>query len=338
MRCSKPAFDAGTELLRCPRCGARLSAVASGLRCDGGHELAVEDGIPMLFWPNEWADAKDDVTEQVKAFYEQTPFPSYDDFDSVKSLARKAREGGFARMLDEQVPPRVRILECGCGTAQLSNFLASGSREVYATDMCMNSLRLGKTFADRHGIARVRFVQQNLFRPAFKPSSFHLVISNGVLHHTSDPHKAFEAIASLVAPGGYILIGLYHRYGRIASALRRALFRGSGEKLKLPDQELRRADASDARREAWLNDQYRHPHESKHTIGETLGWLQDAGFSFVNSIPSSRLFQPVGHDFQLFEPSEPAGAIERSLAELLQVFSGGRDNGFFIVLGRRPLG
>jgi SAM-dependent methyltransferase len=290
----------------------------------------------MLFWPNEWEDGQSDVTEQVKAFYEETPFPNYDDFDSVESLARKAREGGFARMLDEQVPPRVRIIECGCGTAQLSNFLSISNRDVYATDICVNSLRTGKGFADRQGLNRVRFVQQNLFRPVFKSGSFHLVISNGVLHHTSDPKKAFESIASLVAPGGYILVGLYHRYGRLACDFRRVLYRLTGEKFKKLDQEVNRADASDARREAWFNDQYRHPHESKHTIGETLGWFEDAGLAFVNSIPSSRLFNPSAGELQLFSPSLPGGGLERGLAEMLQMFSGGRDNGFFVMLGRRP--
>jgi len=325
------------QLLHCPSCAGDLSRDAEALRCSKcAHRFAIEDGIPMLFWPNEWEAGKSDVTEQVKAFYEETPFPSYDDFDSMESLARKAREGVFARMLDEQVPPGIRIIECGCGTAQLSNFLSAANREVFATDICVNSLRMGKKFADEQGAGRVRFVQQNLFRPAFKPGTFHLVISNGVLHHTSDPRRAFQSIASLVAPGGYILIGLYHRWGRLACDARRFLYRVTGERFKSLDQEVARDDASEARREAWFNDQYRHPHESKHTIRETLGWLADVGFSFVTSIPSPRLFAPIGDGFQLFAPTRPAGALELGLAEWLQTFSGGRDNGFFVVLGRRP--
>lgn len=331
-----PPVDSYRDILRCPRCGGALSAGDGGLRCEEcSLDYPIEHGIPMLFWPNEWEHGQADVTEQVKAFYEETPFPNYDDFDGVERLAQKAREGGFARMLDEQLPPGTRVIECGCGTAQLSTFLSLSNREVYATDICVSSLRMGKAFADRQGVSGVRFVQQNLFRPAFKPGSFHLAISIGVLHHTSAPKKAFESIASLVAPGGYILVGLYHRYGRLGCNARRVLYRLTGERFKNLDQEVRRTDASDARREAWFNDQYRHPHESKHTIGETLGWLEDVGFSFVNSIPSSRLFDPIGAGFQLFSPSRPAGNLERALAELLQVFAGCRDNGFFLVIGRR---
>ena len=75
----------------------------------------------------------------------------------MESLARKAREGVFARMLDDQVPPGIRIIECGCGTAQLSNFLSAANREVFATDICVNSLRMGKRFADEQGAGRVHF-------------------------------------------------------------------------------------------------------------------------------------------------------------------------------------
>ena len=42
-----------------------------------------QDGIPSLFTPNEWSDAKEDVTQEIKAFYEENPFPNYDDFDSA---------------------------------------------------------------------------------------------------------------------------------------------------------------------------------------------------------------------------------------------------------------
>ena len=289
----------------------------------------------MLFWPNDWEEGTTDVTNEVKAFYEDTPFPSYDDFDNMDSLRRKAREGVFARMLDEQVPPGARILECGCGTGQLSNFLSGSNRQVFGTDICVNSLRMGKAFADSQSADGVSFVQQNLFRPVFKPESFHLVISNGVLHHTSDPKQAFQSIARLVAPGGFILIGLYHQYGRLACDARRIFYRLTGEKFKEMDREVARGDASEARREAWFNDQYRHPHESKHTISETLQWFEEDGFSFVSSLPSPRLFTSVGSDFELFAPKDPGGRLERFFSERLQVFSGGRDNGFFIMIGRK---
>ena len=289
----------------------------------------------MLFWPNDWVEGAPDVTEQVKEFYEETPFPNYDDFDSVASLAEKARQGMFARLLDEQVPTGVRVIECGSGTGQLSNFLSIANREVFAADLCVNSLRLGQQFARRHHLDHVRFVQMNLFRPVFKPGTFHLVISNGVLHHTSDPFLAFKTISTLVRPGGYLLVGLYHRYGRLITDFRRALFNLSGDRFKGLDPNLRRESTSGAKKRAWFADQYKHPHESKHTIGETIDWLREIGFSFVKSIPATKPFQPLATNPSLFEAEEPGNAFERLLVELGMTFRGSREGGFFIVIGRR---
>ena len=327
------------ELLRCPTCRGVLGPAEAALRCGScARTFGIDDGIPQLFWPNEWEEGKTDVTEIVKQFYEETPFPNYDDFDSVASLAHKARQGMFARLLDEQVPPALRVIECGCGTGQLSNFLSIANRTVLATDMCLNSLRLGRDFARRHHLERVHFVQMNLFRPAVAAESFHLVISNGVLHHTSDPKLAFHSIARLVRPGGYILIGLYHRYGRLITDARRALFRLSGNRFKALDPNLRRRESSGAKKTAWFADQYQHPHESKHTIGETLGWLREAGLEFVRSIPGTRPGRAFSEGMRLFEP-EPAGnALERTVVELGMARSGSREGGFFVVIGRKPSG
>jgi SAM-dependent methyltransferase len=324
------------HLLRCPACGRDLALEGAELCCAGaGHRFRVEEGIPHLFLPNDWEEGKLDVTDTVKAFYEETPFPNYDDFDSVASLAVKARRGRFAKLLDDQVPPGTRIIECGSGTGQLSNFLSVSNRQVFATDMCLNSLRLGQGFARRHGLARVHFVQMNLFRPVFKPGSFHLVISNGVLHHTSDPFLAFRSIAQLVKPGGFILIGLYHRYGRLITDARRVLFRLTGNRWKSVDPNLR-MDSSEAKKEAWFADQYRHPHESKHTIGEALGWLSAVGFEFVKSLPLSKPFRPLAVDEPLFRAEPPGNALERLIVELGMIAQGSREGGFFVVIGRRP--
>ena len=104
-------------------------------------------------------------------------------------------------MLDDQIPTGTRILECGCGTGQLTNYLSIAYRTVVGTDMCLNSLKLANDFKQKNKLDRAHFFQMNLFRPFFKPESFDLVISNGVLHHTSDPRLAFQSISRLVKPG-----------------------------------------------------------------------------------------------------------------------------------------
>jgi SAM-dependent methyltransferase len=189
------------DMLLCPACGAvfEIDHTGTALRCAGcSRTFSVERGVAQLFWPTDFS-SKVDVTEAVKAFYEETPFPNYDDLDSPEQLRAKAEEGLFARLLNDQIPHGSKVIECGCGTGQLSNFLGlTWGRTVFGTDLCMNSLRLGHRFKDQHDITGVSFVQMNLFRPAFRPGSFDVVISNGVLHHTSDPYGGFRSILRLL--------------------------------------------------------------------------------------------------------------------------------------------
>lgn len=324
------------QLLRCPACAIPLRPRDSGLECEtGAHQFEVKNGIPQLYWPTGEATA-DSLTQTVKSFYEETPFPNYDDLDSAGTLIQKARKSIFGRLLDEQVPLKARVLECGCGTGQLSNFLAVGNRSVFGTDICLNSLGLAQQFATQNNISSVHFVQQNLFRPVFPEASFDLVISNGVLHNTPDPPGGFRTISRLVRPGGHLLIGLYHRYGRLMTNIRRGVFRATGDRFTFLDSKLRTPGMSVAKKRAWFMDQYKHPLESQHLIGETLTWIREIGFEFIRSIPGTRLFHPFDPDKRLFE-AEPAGnAVQRLLIELGLSFGGNREGGFFIVIARRP--
>ena len=322
------------DLLCCPHCQAVLSLEDQTIRCTGcDHLFETSDGIPLLFWPTE--GVRRDVTAEVRAFYEVTPFPNYNDIDDVGTLVEKAQEGVFTRLLDEQIPFWTRVLEVGCGTGQLSNFLSVAARTVVGTDVCLNSLRLGQQFKERNCLARVAFIQMNLFRPVFRPETFDLVISNGVLHHTADPRRAFETIATLVRPNGYILIGLYHRYGRLVTDLRRLIFRAFGDRWQFLDPNLRRRGSSAAKKRAWFMDQYRHPHESKHTMGEVLHWFDEVGFEFVHSIPSPVPFRPFSPTEQLFKPRRRGRALEHLCVELGMAFRGSQQGGFFVMIGKK---
>jgi ubiquinone/menaquinone biosynthesis C-methylase UbiE len=238
-------------------------------------------------------------------------------------------------MLDEQLPPGARVVECGCGTGQFSNFLSIANRTVYAADMCVNSLRLGQKFAREQRLRNVRFVQMNLFRPVLPFASFDLVISNGVLLTTIDPTAGFRSIARLVKPGGHVLIGLYNTYGRLVTDARRLLFRVTEDRFLWLDPNLRDPSFSEARKRAWFADQYKHPHETKQTIGEVMGWFEESGFDFVRSIPSSKPFRPFSDRADLFEAEEPGTAFERALVQLGMIFTGSREGGFFTMIGRK---
>ena len=321
----------------CPGCGRSLKAGEKGFRCSGcGREYGCESGIPLLFYPNDWDAARDDVTEVVKSFYEETPFPNYDDTDSVWRLKEKAEKGVFARLLDEQVSPEARVLEAGCGTGQLSNFMAiRAGRSVFGTDMCLNSLKLGQAFKENNKLDNVTFLQMNLFKPVFMPESFDVVVSNGVLHHTSDPFLGFQILSRLVKKGGYVVIGLYNTYGRLTTDFRRSIFKRFPNRFQFLDPRLKASGLSDIRKKTWFMDQYKHPHESKHTIGEVLHWFDRCGFQFMAAIPKAVAFERFSLEEKLFVEHPSGSKIDHFIVQAGMLLSGGREGGFFTMIGRK---
>jgi len=320
------------EILACPISGGRLVPSKRGFVAADGRTYAVRAGIPDLSAPVEAAPR--DVTAAVKAFYEATPFPNYETGDTRDTLLAKARRSYFLRALDEQLPPDAVVLEAGCGTGQLTNFLAlDPRRRVFGGDLCRNSLRLAEDFRRRQGIDNAAFLQMNLFRPPFRPGSVDVLISNGVLHHTADARGGFEALLRVVKPGGLVLLGLYNRYARLPTLGRRWVFKRSGA-LHFLDRRLAGGRLDEAQRQAWFRDQYQHPHETRHSMDEVLRWFDDAGVAFLSSIPPAdgRAFTAAARLFDL----QPRGSGVRRLAVQLGMLArGGADGGLFIMIGRK---
>lgn len=324
------------DVLRCPATDQPLVLRDNAIvTADGSRRYAVEDGIPRLFVPVGPDMSESDVTDLVKAFYEETPFPNYDDLDSRESLARKARTGVFAAMLDEQLPDGAVVLEAGCGTGQLTNFLAlSWKRRCFGGDICSNSLRLAENFRSRFHIDNASFLQMNLFRPPFRDESLDVIISNGVLHHTGDPRGGYNALIRKLKPGGLVLIGLYNSLGRLPTLWRRRLFERFGSGLHFLDRRLTAGKMNEGRWQAWFRDQYKHPHESKHSIDEVLRWFDATGVDFLSSLPPAdgSAFDSTGN---LFKPQRTGRRLDHLATELRMLLEGGRDGGLFIMIGRK---
>ena len=71
--------------------------------------------------------------------------------------------------------------------------------------------------------ADVAVVQADLFKLPFRPGTFDIVYSIGVLHHTPDAKGAFERIQPLVKPGGFFSIFMHGQGNRALYATNRWL-------------------------------------------------------------------------------------------------------------------
>ncbi len=327
-----------TDLFVCPKTGEPLHFDGECFSTPSGMRYGMEGGIPQFFVTDEPVPEGKSVLDVVKSFYEETPFPNYNDIDSRERLKERAGASGFAALLDEQLPDGALCLEAGCGTGQMTNFLGmSARRKVIGGDICMNSLKLAKGFRDRHHLRNAAFVQMNLFRPPFRDNAFDVIVTNGVLHHTSDARLGFRSLVGKLKPGGLILVGLYNYYGRLTTLWRRWALETFGTGFHWGDPRLKDSKESAGRFKAWFMDQYRHPHETRHSQDEVLRWFAEDGIEFLSGVP-----QPNGKDFtldtQLFQPHPPGSALDRLGVQLGMLLEGGQDGALFIMIGRKKGG
>jgi SAM-dependent methyltransferase len=312
------------DLLACPACQGALD---SAWTCQGcGERHTATDGIPDLRL------AGDARTDLVRQFYGHAPFPGYRPRDSLEALRARAECSEFARLLDCAIAPDARILEIGCGTGQMSLYLARGERIVIGADLTRASLQLGAAAAERFGVEGVQFVETDLHHPGLRAGAFDVVYASGVLHHTPDPRAAFAQLLPLLRPGGMIVIGLYNGFARLPLRLRRAVARISGYRWIPFDSVLRDRKSEPARREAWLRDQYRHPEEHRHTVAQVRRWFRESGVDYIRTYPSLLMGEESG---ALFAADADYWPLEAWLSQIGWMATLGREGGLFVTIGRR---
>ncbi len=120
----------------------------------------------------------------------------------------------------------------------------------------------------------------------------------GVLHHTGYTNTGFENILRLLKPGGYMGVGLYNTYGRIPLQIRKFLAKTifkNNNKINnaIKDWFIRMqiGNIEDKERaRGWWSDQYLHPYETTHSVGEVLKWFKSNNIQFHQTVPSTTFF------------------------------------------------
>jgi SAM-dependent methyltransferase len=312
------------DLLSCPACRADLASDLSCRRCFKQYQAP--DGIPNL---RLITDAR---VNAVRSFYEEAPFPGYPAGASLAWLRDRSERSDFARLLDQAIPGNARVLDLGCGTGQMSLYLARANRVVIGADLTRRSLELAAAATRRFRLSRVLFVETDLHCPGLREGAFDVVYSSGVLHHTPDPRRSFAQIAQLVRPGGWIILGLYNVFARIPLRLRRVLARLLRYRVIPFDPVLRDRNNEPARRLAWIRDQYQHPEEHRHTLAEVQSWFRENDIEYVRAYPSAL----IGEDSKdLFAFASDNWGLEAWLAQLGWIPKLAHEGGLFVTVGRR---
>ena len=234
----------------------------------------------------------DKVKGEVLRMYMRHPYPNYSAEERRQIFAAELSRYRFLGL--EPFMPGARVIDVGCGTGHRVMPLAQhfGVREYVGIDHSTASLEVAGALAVSLAFDRATLREGDLFRLPYEDGAFDVVISQGVLHHTSDPYRGFGELVRVCRPGGFVNIYLYNKWNHWRHNLQKARV----ERLAGPDLERRfqvahrlygkrPVEEMTPAQIAGFYDQYCHPHKSDHTIGETLAWFDSKDLAYWGSYP-----------------------------------------------------
>ncbi len=290
-------------------------------------------GLEIIKLKNEY----DLNTDSVKSFYKKNPFPGYKSIDNKFSILKKGNNNIIFKKLKNLFDNNKKILEVGSGTCQLSSFFAIGStNEVCAFDATHESLDEGRKFAEKNKIKNIKFVQGNILQNNFKKNYFDLVLTNGVLHHTTDPYLGFKNSIHALKSGGVIVVGLYNSYGRFTTLLLRLIYKIFGKKFAaFLDPVTRNMKVEKKEKEAWVEDQFNHPLETTYSFSEINKWFIENNINLISTVPGAtklNFLEIKENDFKKGTKNDLNKF--HILTEISMIFNSfGKDGGLFLFIG-----
>jgi ubiquinone/menaquinone biosynthesis C-methylase UbiE len=226
-----------------------------------GNRFPIDRGIPRLL-PTAHSPREKTEREKVLRQHDMRGFPDYAGIGNPTALVDKARRDDLMQWVDRAIPNIATVLEIGCGTGQMTNYLGLvSSRTIIGTDMSFGALRLGQQFKERCGLRNVHFLQAD---PAFLPieeNSIDVLICTRGFERTDRPEQLFRSLLDYVKPGGKIILGLHNSFARLPLRIRRMLLKTVRKQVpSMPTQ--------------W------------YSLDDALTWFERAHVRFLSSIPS----------------------------------------------------
>jgi len=174
---------------------------------------------------------RDEVSLEVRRQYEESPYPRWVGCAPSEPLAFDAHVRElFPRAPLAGLPAQPEILVAGCGTGQESVEIARRfpASRVLAIDLSAASLAFAMRKSRELGVANLEYAQADIMEIGSLGRTFDFISCVGVLHHLRDPLAGWRALAALLAPGGFMQVGLYSEIARREIAAARDLIAARG--------------------------------------------------------------------------------------------------------------
>jgi len=140
------------------------------------------------------------VSEEVKQFYTNNPYPSYGTVAKTKA----------ANVYAKYCTSAGKYLEAGCGTGHVvaGSAIRLPNLDFYAVDFSEASIEIAKKVAEANNV-KINFQQANLMEPLPFDFEFDYISCLGVLHHLENPEQGLANLADKLSVGGYLFMHVY---------------------------------------------------------------------------------------------------------------------------------
>lgn len=137
-------------------------------------------------------------------------FGTRDYFDAIEAYRYETESPWIKRLIGFDSYKGKRLLEVGFGTGTDLVQFARGGAEVTGVDLTPRSIEIARRRFEVYALTG-EFAIGDSENLSFDDSSFDVVYSFGVLHHTPDTQGAVREIHRVLKPGGKAIVMLYHR-------------------------------------------------------------------------------------------------------------------------------
>jgi ubiquinone/menaquinone biosynthesis C-methylase UbiE len=198
-----------------------------------------------------------------KEFYDRLKFPGYYSQQDITCHLVDIKNP-YLWTIDQALSNGISVLDIGCGSGYISNLFAQRypDSDFSAIDFSA-ALDVGKDFSKSVDQNNITWIKQDFLQYKFK-TQYDVVICQGVFHHIKECEQALDKIKQLVKPGGTIVFGVYHPFGKFLKKL---------FKLKYHSEILR-------------IDQEENVFETAYTCNQVADMFQDS-YQLVTSYPTT---------------------------------------------------